>query len=99
MLSPAVIGIPYRIYVPNSGESSVTVINPSTYRVIGTYQAGLNPQHVVPASDLRRLYVTNDLDNTLTPIDPRTAPPPPPPTPVAHPHHLYSTPPAPHPLL
>ena len=48
MLSPAVRGVPYRIYVPNSGGSTVTVIDPATYRVITTYQTGLNPQHVVP---------------------------------------------------
>ena len=72
MLSPAVRGVPYRIYVPNSGGSSVTVIDPSSYRVIGSYQTGLNPQHVVPAYDMRTLYVTNDLANSLTPINPRT---------------------------
>src|ERR1700746_1374298 len=59
MLSPAVRGVPYRIYVPNSGGSSVTVIDPSTYHVIGSYQTGLNPQHVVPGYDMRTLYVTN----------------------------------------
>jgi YVTN family beta-propeller protein len=72
MLSPAVRGVPYRIYVPNSGGSTVTVINPATYKVIGTYQTGLNPQHVVPAYDLRALYVTNDLGNSLTPVNPMT---------------------------
>ena len=76
MLSPAVRGVPYRIYVPNSGGSTVTVIDPATYRVIGTYQTGLNPQHVVPAYDMRTLYVTNDLGNSLTPINPRTGRPP-----------------------
>src|SRR5260370_4168251 len=92
MLSPAVIGMPYRIYVRNSGESSVPVINPSTYRVIGPYQAGLNPQHVVPAYDLRRLYVTNDLDNSLTPIDPRTGRPAGPNIAVDDPYNMYFTP-------
>ena len=66
MLSPAVRGVPYRIYVPNSGGSTVTVIDPSTYRVIGSYQTGLNPQHVVPGYDLRTLYATNDLGNSLS---------------------------------
>src|SRR5437763_5870928 len=48
MLTPATRGVPYRIYVPDSGGSTVTVINPATHKVIGTYQTGLNPQHVVP---------------------------------------------------
>jgi YVTN family beta-propeller protein len=75
MLSPAVRGVPYRIYVPDSGGSTVTVINPATLRVIGTYHTGLNPQHVVPGYDLRTLYVTNDLGNSLTPVNPRTGRP------------------------
>ena len=61
MLSPAVRGVPYRIYVPNSGGSTVTVIDPATYTVIDTYQTGDNPQHVVPAYNMRTLYATNDL--------------------------------------
>ncbi len=92
MLSPAVRGVPYRIYVPNSGGSTVTVIDPSTYRVIGSYQTGLNPQHVVPAYDLRTLYVTNDLGNSLTPISPRTGRPAGPNIPVDDPYNMYFTP-------
>jgi len=92
MFSPAVLGVPYRIYVPNSGGSSVTVIDPLTYRVIGTYQAGLEPQHVVPAYDMRTLYVTNDQSNSLTPISPLTARPEGPNIPVDDPYNMYFTP-------
>jgi len=92
MLSPVVRGMPYRIYVPNSGESSVTVIDPRTYRVIATYQTGLNPQHVVPAYDLRMLYATNDLGNSLTPINPRTGRRAGPDIPVDDPYNMYFTP-------
>jgi DNA-binding beta-propeller fold protein YncE len=92
MLSPAVRGVPYRIYVPNSGGSSVTVIDPLTYRVIGTYQAGFEPQHVVPAYDMRTLYVTNDQSNSLTPISPLTARPEGPDIPVDDPYNMYFTP-------
>jgi YVTN family beta-propeller protein len=92
MLSPAVRGAPYRVYVPNSGGSTVTVIDPATYRVITTYQSGLNPQHVVPGYDLRTLYVTNDLGNSLTPISPRTGRPAGPNIPVDDPYNMYFTP-------
>jgi YVTN family beta-propeller protein len=92
MLSSVVRGVPYRIYVPNSGGSTVTVIDPVTYRVIATYQTGLNPQHVVPAYDLRTLYVTNDLGNSLTPINPRTGRPAGPNIPVDDPYNMYFTP-------
>src|SRR5204863_8543248 len=58
------------IYVPNSGSNTVDVINPATPRVIRRFPVGLEPQHVVPSWDLKRLYVTNDRSNTLTPINP-----------------------------
>ena len=92
MLSPAVRGVPYRIYVPDSGGSTVTVINPATLRVIATYQTGLNPQHVVPGYGLGILYVTNDLGNSLTPINPRTGGRAGPNIPVDDPYNMYYTP-------
>ena len=92
MLSPVVRGVPYRIYVPDSGGSTVTVIDPATYRVIGTYQSGLNPQHVVPGYDLRTLYVTNNQANSLTPINPRTGRPAGPNIGVDDPYNMYFTP-------
>ena len=92
MLSPAVRGVPYRIYVPNSGGSTVTVIDPATYRVIDTYQTGLNPQHVVPGYNLRTLYATNDLGNSLTPINPLTGGPAGPNIGVDDPYNMYFTP-------
>ena len=92
MLSPAVKGALYRIYVPNSGGSTVTVIDPLTYKVIGTYQTGLNPQHVVPAYNMRMLYATNDLGNSLTPIDPMTGQRAGPNIPVDDPYNMYFTP-------
>ena len=92
MLTPATRGVPYRIYVPNSGGSTVTVINPVTYQVITTYQAGLNPQHVVPGYGMRTLYVTNDLANSLTPINPVTGRPSGKNIPVDDPYNMYYTP-------
>jgi len=92
MLTPATRGVPYRIYVPDSGGSTVTVINPATYKVITTYQAGLNPQHVVPGYGMRTLYVTNDLANSLTPINPMTGRPSGKNIPVDDPYNMYYTP-------
>ncbi len=47
---------------------------------------------MVPAYDLRTLYVTNDLANSLTPIDPRTGRPAGPNMPVDDPYNMYFTP-------
>ena len=80
------------IYVPNSQSDTVDVIDPHTYRIVEHFTVGGLPQHVVPAWDLKTLYVTNDSGNSLTPIDPRTGKPESPPIPVTDPYNMYFTP-------
>jgi YVTN family beta-propeller protein len=79
------------VYVPNSRSDTVDVIDPHTFRVVRYFAVGGLPQHVVPAWDLRRLYVTNDTGNSLTPIDPRTARPGAQ-IPVEDPYNMYFAP-------
>jgi YVTN family beta-propeller protein len=90
-MAPAVRGVPYRIYVPNSRSDTVTEIDPRTYKVVRTLRVGRQPQHVVPSWDLRTLWVNNNVGNTLTPIDPRTGLPGRP-VAVHDPYNLYFTP-------
>jgi YVTN family beta-propeller protein len=90
-LAPAARAAIARVYVPNSGSDTVDVIDPATFRVVGHFAVGALPQHVVPAWDLRTLYVTNDTGNSLTPIDPRTGRPGRP-IAVADPYNMYFTP-------
>jgi YVTN family beta-propeller protein len=71
-LSAAVRDLPPRIYVPNSGSNSVDVIDPATYRIVNHFSVGRQPQHVTPSYDLKRLWVLNDLGDSLTMIDPKT---------------------------
>jgi len=92
MLSPIARAALPRIYVPDSAGDGIDVIDPATFRVIAHYTTGLDPQHVVPSWDLRTLYVTNDLANSLTPINPDTGEPAGPNIPVADPYNLYFTP-------
>src|SRR5437764_12732249 len=91
MLSPAARrAVPF-VYVPNSKDGTVTVIDPLTYHVLRTFATGALPQHVVPSYDPLTLWVANNLGNTLTPIDPangREGPS----VPVADPYNLYFTP-------
>ena len=79
------------VYVPNSRSDTVDVIDPRTYRIVEHFAVGALPQHVVPAWDLRTLYVTNDAGNSLTPIDPRTGKPGRT-IPVDDPYNMYFTP-------
>ena len=91
MLSPKVAGDLSRVYVPNGGSNSVSVIDPATYQVIDTFAVGALPQHVVPAYDLSTLYVNNNQGNSLTPIDPKTGKPGLT-IPVNDPYNLYFSP-------
>jgi DNA-binding beta-propeller fold protein YncE len=90
-LAPQVRGDLSRIYVPNTLDATVDVIDPRTARVVGHFGTGALPQHVTPSWDLRTLWVTNDYGNSLTPIDPRTARPGRP-VKVRDPYNLYFTP-------
>jgi len=78
MLSPVVKNFPARVYVPNSKSDTVDIIDPATYRIIGHFalpkhsKGLLEPQHVVPSWDLKKLWVAQDLGDQLTLIDPAT---------------------------
>jgi len=89
-LSPAVRGDPALVYVPNSKSDSVDVISQRTFRVVRHFKTGALPQHVTPSWDLKRLWVDNDVGNTLTPIDPHTGRPGRP-VAVTDPYNLYFT--------
>jgi DNA-binding beta-propeller fold protein YncE len=60
------------VYVPHSGSGDVWEIDPATFQVVDKFAAGREVQHVVPAYDLQTLYATDDVGNTITPIDPKT---------------------------
>jgi DNA-binding beta-propeller fold protein YncE len=91
LLSPVVRHDPPLVYVPNSKSNTVDVISQRTFKVIRHFAVGALPQHVTPSWDLRTLYVTNDLSNSLTPIDPRNGRPG---RPLAalDPYNMYFTP-------
>ena len=91
-LSPVVRNDPYRIYVPESAGDSVDVIDPTSMKVINRYVTGNDPQHVIPAWNLRTLYVANDLGNSLTPLNPVTGVASGPNIPVDDPYNMYFTP-------
>jgi len=82
MLSPVVKNFLSRVYVPNSKSDSVDIIDPSTYKIVGHFslpkdpkhpKGPLEPQHVVPSWDLKKLWVAQDLGDQLTLINPATA--------------------------
>lgn len=72
MLTPAAAAARPLVYVPHSGSGEVRVIDPATFQEIDRFPAGIEVQHVVPSYDMQMLYATDDIGNTITPIDPRT---------------------------
>ena len=76
---PVLEGDLARIYVPNLRSNDVYVVDPALMKVVDRFKVGRSPQHIVPAWDLRMLWVTNNAegrtDGSLTPIDPRTGKP------------------------
>ncbi len=78
-LSPTAATALPRVYVPNVQSDDVYVIDPATKKVVDHFRVGINPQHVVPAWDLKTLWVANNAegrhDGSLTPIDPTTGKP------------------------
>src|SRR5205807_638754 len=64
---------------------------PATDKIIRHFGVGGLPQHIVPSYDLRTLWVTNDMGNSLTPINPVDGVPGKPVS-VEDPYNLYFTP-------
>ncbi len=90
MINPNWLRDPVRVYVPNSLSNTVTVIDPQTYKVIGEFPVGGQPNHVTPSWDGSVLYVNDTDGNTLVPINPATGQPGTP-IPVTDPYNLYFT--------
>jgi YVTN family beta-propeller protein len=91
MINPKWRGDPVRVYVPNSLSNTVTVINPQTYKVIGEFPVGAQPNHVTPSWDGSVLFVNDTAGNSLVPVNPATGRPGAPVS-VADPYNLYFTP-------
>lgn len=70
MFSPAVAGVPTRVYVPDEASGTVIEIDPATFKIIARLAVGSSPEHVTPDWDLRRLYVESTFSGRLTTIDP-----------------------------
>ena len=72
-IAPSVSKLAPRVYVPNEGSATVTVIDPTTFGVLATFPVGELPQHITPAHDLSALYVNNMNSNLLSVIDPASS--------------------------
>jgi YVTN family beta-propeller protein len=61
------------IFVLNSLDANVSVIDPASWKVVKTIPTGKEPHHLYLTPDDKSLIVANAVGNTLTFIDPKTA--------------------------
>ncbi len=75
-LMPQVRNLPQRIYIPHTRSNTVWVYDIAKKEFIEKFRVGrgrnVEPQHVVPSWNMKRLFATNDLNNTLAEIDIQT---------------------------
>jgi len=90
-LSPAVAGLPERVYVPNELDNTISVIDATSFKVVATLRTGRVPEHLTPDWDMSRLYVSNYASPFLTVVDPHTQKVVSP-IPAASPYNLYFSP-------
>lgn len=64
---------PAPVFVLNSLDADVSVIDPTTWREIKRIPTGKEPHHLYMSPDEKSLLVANALADSLTFIDPRTA--------------------------
>ncbi|MGH8829665.1 MAG: YncE family protein, partial [Polaromonas sp.] len=69
--SPATAGSP--VFVLNSLDDSVSVINPATWTETERIATGKQPHHLYLTPDEKSVIVANALSDSLTFIDPKTA--------------------------
>ncbi|MFF5258707.1 YncE family protein [Actinomadura viridis] len=91
MLSPAVRGLPHRVYVPNAATGTADVIDQRTGRLLERLPAGGAPTLIVTGPDLRRLWITGLGDGRVLTLAPGAARPAAGPR-ISRPGPLYFTP-------
>jgi YVTN family beta-propeller protein len=60
------------VVVLNSGDATISLIDPADYTVKQTYVVGKEPHHLMATPDNKSLIVANATGNQLTFLDPRT---------------------------
>ena len=61
------------VFVLNSLDANVSVIDPSTWREVRRIATGKEPHHLYMTPDEKSIMVANALSDSLTFIDPKTA--------------------------
>lgn len=66
------LAAPARIYVANSDDNKISVIDPTTDRVTGEITVSANPHGIVPSPDGKWFYVSSESKDVLDVVDRKT---------------------------
>jgi YVTN family beta-propeller protein len=69
LMAAPLLAAPLRIYVANSDDSKISVIDPATNRVISEIAVSPNPHGIVPSPDGTRFYVSSESKDVLDVVD------------------------------
>jgi len=58
-----------RIYVTNSDDNKITIIDPATNKVSGEIPVSANPHGIVPSPDGKRFYISSESKDVLDVVD------------------------------
>jgi YVTN family beta-propeller protein len=60
------------IYVTNSDDDKITIIDPETNAVSGEFKVSANPHGIVPSPDGKRFYISSESKDVLDVVDRKT---------------------------
>ncbi|HWD99887.1 MAG TPA: hypothetical protein VG345_12645, partial [Bryobacteraceae bacterium] len=60
------------IYVTNSDDDKITIIDPETNSVSGEFKVSANPHGIVPSPDGKRFYISSESKDVLDVVDRKT---------------------------
>jgi YVTN family beta-propeller protein len=60
------------IYVTNSDDDKITIIDPATNSVSGEFKVSANPHGIVPSPDGKRFYISSESKDVLDVVDRKT---------------------------
>lgn len=70
---PILAAGPVRIYVANSDDNRISVIDPAVDRVVSEISVSRNPHGIVPSPDNRRFYISSESEDVLDVVDRATS--------------------------
>ena len=73
LFAGVLLASPLRIYVANSDDNKISIIDPAADKVVGEIAVSPNPHGIVPSPDGSRFYVSSESKDVLDVVDRKTS--------------------------